>query len=190
MSASQLRVNAAELLREPGLRRHVTAIVGPSDVDARHESIAGDLTTELELVSTLDDIALTGTIAVPWQGLCRRCLRPLAESLVVEVDERYAEQPAEHDEAFRIEHGQIDLAPMIREHVLLAVDDPTVVPFRLSRSVPRVRRRSHDRPVPVRQRDGRRALGRPRPAPHPMTHPSVWRHPSAGWRPVRHETLR
>ena len=124
MSASQLRVNAAELLREPGLRRHVTAIVGPSDVDARHESIAGDLTTELELVSTLDDIALTGTIAVPWQGLCRRCLRPLAESLVVEVDERYAEQPAEHDEAFPIEHGQIDLAPMIREHVLLAVDDP------------------------------------------------------------------
>ena len=50
--------------------------------------------------------------------------RPLAESIVVEVDERYAEQPSEHDDAFAIEHGQIDLAPMVREHVLLAVDDP------------------------------------------------------------------
>ena len=61
---------------------------------------------------------------MPWQGNCRRCLRPFTETLVVEVDERYAEQPAEHDEAFPIEHGQIDLAPMVREHVLLAVDDP------------------------------------------------------------------
>ena len=52
---------------------------------------------------------------MPWQGECRRCLRPLDETLVVDVDERYAELPAEHDDAFPIEHGQIDLAPMVAE---------------------------------------------------------------------------
>jgi uncharacterized protein len=124
MSANVLHVNAAELLREPGLRRHVSAVVAPADVDAVHESISGEITVEVELESTLDDIAVVGTIAVPWEGQCRRCLRPLAERIVVDVDERYAEQPAAHDDAFPIEHGQLDLAPMVREHVLLVVDEP------------------------------------------------------------------
>jgi uncharacterized protein len=124
MAANQLHVNAAELLREPGLRRHVTTVVGAATIGADHPAVAGDVTIDLELVSTIDDIALTGTIEVPWQGECRRCLRPLRETLAVDVDERYAERPAEHDDAFPIEHGQIDLAPMVREHVLLAVDDP------------------------------------------------------------------
>jgi uncharacterized protein len=124
MAANQLHVNAAELLREPGLRRHVTTVVAPTTIGADHPAVASDVTVDLELVSTLDDIALTGTIEVPWEGECRRCLRPLDETLAVDVDERYAERPAEHDDAFAIEHGQIDLAPMVREHVLLAVDDP------------------------------------------------------------------
>ncbi len=124
MAASLLRVNAAELLREPGLHRIVSTEVAPLDVDALDDTITGELAVELQLNSTLDDIAVTGTIEVPWHGECRRCLRPLAETLLIDVDERYAEHPAEHDEAFPIEHGQIDLAPMVREHVLLAVDDP------------------------------------------------------------------
>jgi uncharacterized protein len=124
MPANQLHVNAAELLREPGLRRHVSVVVAPADIDAAHEAIDGEVVADLELVSTLDDIALAGTITVPWRGQCRRCLRPVAEALVVDVDERYAELPTEHDDAFPIEHGQIDLAPMVREQVLLAVDDP------------------------------------------------------------------
>jgi uncharacterized protein len=124
MAANQFHVNAAELLREPGLRRHVTTAVAPANIAADHPAVAGDVTVDLELNSTLDDIAVTGTIEVPWHGECRRCLRPLAETLAVEVEERYAEHPAEHDDVFPIEHGQIDLAPMVREHVLLAVDDP------------------------------------------------------------------
>jgi uncharacterized protein len=124
MAANQLHVNAAELLREPGLHRHVSTVVTPADIGADHPAVAGDIAVELELVSTLDDIALTGTIKVPWHGECRRCLRPLDEMVADHVDERYAERLAEHDDAFPIEHGQIDLAPMVREHVLLAVDDP------------------------------------------------------------------
>jgi uncharacterized protein len=123
MSANQLHVNAAELLREPGLHRHVEVTVAAASIDARHEAIGGDVAAALELVSTLDDIALSGTVGVPWRGSCRRCLRVLEETIVVEVDERYAERPDERDEAFPIEHGQIDLAPVLREHVLLAVAD-------------------------------------------------------------------
>jgi uncharacterized protein len=123
MSANQLHVNAAELLREPGLHRQVDVTVAAASIDAEHEAIDGDVSADLELVSTLDDIALSGTVRVPWRGSCRRCLRPLAEAIVVDVDERYAERPAVHDDAFPIAHGQIDLTPMLREHVLLAVGE-------------------------------------------------------------------
>jgi uncharacterized protein len=119
MSASELSINAAELLREPGLRRHVSVALDPAVVGAEHEAVAGDVSAELDLVSTLDDIGLTGIVTVPWQGTCRRCLRPIVETVTVDVDERYAEGAATEDDAFPIDHGHIDLAPVLREHVLL-----------------------------------------------------------------------
>ena len=47
---------------------------------------------------------------------------------MVDVDERYAEEDPTgrrrvDPDAFPIEHGQLDLAPMVREEVLLAVPD-------------------------------------------------------------------
>ena len=88
----------------------------------------GDIAIELPLTSTLDDIEVVGTLTVDWSDECRRCLTPLAGPLTVEVEERYA--PSSDDpgrtvdpEAFPIEHGQLDLAPMVREEVLLGVPD-------------------------------------------------------------------
>ena len=57
MSANQLHVNAAELLREPGLRRHVSAIVAPPTSTPRTTPIAGDCRRRRARSSTLDDIA-------------------------------------------------------------------------------------------------------------------------------------
>jgi uncharacterized protein len=123
-----LVVNAVELLRVPGTRKHVSVVIAPVDVDAASEAIAGDLTVEVDLESTVDDVGLSGTIGVPWAGHCRRCLRTLAETLVIDVDERYADSsgplgPAAIDAAFPIERGEIDLRPMVREEVLLAVGE-------------------------------------------------------------------
>ena len=80
------------------------------------------------LTSTIDDIEVAGTLTVDWADTCRRCLRPLADSLRIHVDERYAEADETglrrvDPEAFPIEHGQLDLAPMVREEVLLGVPD-------------------------------------------------------------------
>lgn len=118
-----LLVNATELLREPGTRKHVREVVSGSDMDPGHEAIAGDVTVTLDLESTLDDVGVTGTIEVPWQGHCRRCLKPMTETIAVDVDERYRDAPGPDDDAFPIERGQLDLRPMVREEVLLAVDE-------------------------------------------------------------------
>jgi len=118
-----LLVNATELLRDPGTRKHVADVAVASEIGAEHAAIAGDIGVAIDLESTLDDIAVTGSIEVPWQGHCRRCLKPMTETIVVDVDERYADAPSPDDDAFPIERGQLDLRPMVREEVLLAVDE-------------------------------------------------------------------
>ncbi len=126
--SNDLRVNAVELGRQPGTRRHIVRSIPLADVDIDDARLAGDVTVDVTLESTLDDIVVSGELSVAWSDECRRCLRPLADTLRVEVEERYAEPGAAAGTAtvlgtFPIEHGQIDLAPMVREEVLLAIPD-------------------------------------------------------------------
>jgi uncharacterized protein len=121
MMSSPLLVNAAELLREPGAQRRVEVAVPLADVDVHDPRLAGDVAVDVTLTSSLDDLVVAGRLRVAWSDECRRCLRPLADTLVADVEERYA--PGGGGGAFPIEHGQLDLAPMVREEVLLAIPD-------------------------------------------------------------------
>jgi uncharacterized protein len=118
--ANVLLINATELLREPGTRRRVDAAIPLVDVDVHDPRLAGDVAVDVTLASTLDDVEVTGALTVGWSDTCRRCLRAVGGPLVIDVDERYA---VEDPDAFPIEHGQIDLASMVRENVLLGVPD-------------------------------------------------------------------
>ena len=117
---SVLRINAAELLREPGSRRGVRAAIPLVDVEVDDARLAGDVAVDVTLESTLDDVEVAGTLRVDWSDTCRRCLRDVGGPLVIDVEERYA---VEDPDAFPIEHGQIDLASMVRENVLLGIPD-------------------------------------------------------------------
>jgi DUF177 domain-containing protein len=128
MGRPALLVNAIELLRQPGISQHLEIAVSLAEVEVVDPRLTGDVAVDLRLTSTIDDIVVTGRLTVAWSDSCRRCLRPIDELLVVDVDERYAEPDPEgrrpvDPEAFPIEHGQFDLAPMVREEVLLAVPD-------------------------------------------------------------------
>jgi uncharacterized protein len=131
MGRPALLVNATELLRQPGQRRSIDVTVPMADVDVDDPRLAGDIAVDVTLESTLDDIVVTGRLRVAWSDTCRRCLRPLEDTLAIDVEERYApvDDGGAHatrrvdPEAFPIEHGQLDLAPMVREEVLLGVPD-------------------------------------------------------------------
>jgi uncharacterized protein len=105
-----LLVNATELLRQPGTER-----------DLRVDVPLADVAVDVSLTSSLDDIVVAGQLRVAWSDECRRCLQPLSRQLVADVEERYA--PGGGEDAFPIEHGRLDLAPMVREEVLLAIPD-------------------------------------------------------------------
>ena len=117
-----LVLNAAELLRQPGSHRRVEVDVSRGELGLADARLTGDVTVDVDVESTLDDVIVTGRLTTSWRDQCSRCLRPLSGVLEMGVDERYAVDPGA-DDAYPIVRGQLDLAPMLREEVLLAMPD-------------------------------------------------------------------
>jgi len=115
-----LLVNAADLLRRPGSERLIQISLTAADLGLDDERFASDdlIAVDLQLESMSDGIVVAGTIDIPWHGVCRRCLRTLAEHTVSEVDELYQTVVTDPD-AFQIVGDQLDLLPMVRELALL-----------------------------------------------------------------------
>ena len=70
----QLKLNAVELLRQPGAIRHVDVAVDGEPIGVVHTALGGDIDLDLVLEALNDGIAVRGSIGVPWVGVCRRCL--------------------------------------------------------------------------------------------------------------------
>jgi uncharacterized protein len=117
-----LRVNTVELLRQRGNRRAVETVLDPADLDVEDERITGPVDVRLSLESTLDGIEVAGAVTVPWADECRRCLRAVVGVATADVHELFQERVVDPD-AFEIEGDQLDLAPMVRELVLLELPD-------------------------------------------------------------------
>ncbi|MGA7756826.1 MAG: DUF177 domain-containing protein [Ilumatobacteraceae bacterium] len=116
-----LRINAVELLRQPGAVRDVDVVVEAVPLDALHERLDGDVHVELRLEALNDGIKVTGTVSARWATVCRRCLADVAGVARGDVDELYQIQPLDPD-AYLIEDGQLDLVPLVRETVLIELD--------------------------------------------------------------------
>ncbi len=78
-----------------------------------------DLDVTLEAV--VEGVLVTGTAEVNLGGQCARCLEPITESSVVDLQELYLYPGKEldDDEASRIEDELIDLEPLLRDAVVL-----------------------------------------------------------------------
>ena len=116
-----LRINAVELLRQPGAVRDVTVDIEAAPLDAEHERLVGDIHVELRLTALNDGIDVDGTVSAAWSTVCRRCLVDVSGTAVGVVDELYQIEPLDPD-AYLIEDGQLDLAPLIRETALLELE--------------------------------------------------------------------
>jgi uncharacterized protein len=122
MVIRELRVNAAELLRQPGAMKVVDVDVSGTDLDVTHATLAGDIAVDLELLALNDGIAVSGRVVAPWVGPCRRCLRELSGHAVADVHELYQIELIDED-AYPILDNQVDLAPMARQAALLELDE-------------------------------------------------------------------
>jgi uncharacterized protein len=121
-AASALRVNAIELLRSPGSLREIAVTVPAEVVGVEDARVSGELVVALTATSSVDGIVVHGTVSTPWHGQCRRCLRDVDGVAVGDVEEIYQVDPRLED-AVAIVGDQIDLAPVVREYVLLELPD-------------------------------------------------------------------
>ena len=119
---SVLRVNAIELLRSPGSLREVAVTAPAEAVGVEDARVAGEVAVALTATSSVDGIVVHGTVSTPWHGQCRRCLRDVDGVAVGEVHEVYQVDPRLED-AVAIVGDQIDLAPVVREYVLLELPE-------------------------------------------------------------------
>ena len=122
-----LRINARELLREPGLQKSVDLSLPAAELGVDDARITDDITIDLTVTSGVDSIVVHGTVRMPWRAQCRRCLRDLQGTADIAVDEVYQdpddEMVVDDEQAFPIEGDQIDLVPAVREHLLLELPD-------------------------------------------------------------------
>jgi uncharacterized protein len=121
-AASALRVNAIELLRSPGSLREVAVTVPAESVGVEDARVSGDVVVALAATSSVDGIVVHGTVSTPWHGQCRRCLRDVDGVAVADVEEIYQVDPRLED-AVAIVGDQIDVAPVVREYVLLELPE-------------------------------------------------------------------
>lgn len=81
--------------------------------------LAEPLSGEVKLTRLEEGILLTGRVKTAVQLECHRCLRTFSYPLEVPVEQLYAERPGEDE--LPIERFRVDLAPAIRQELLLAL---------------------------------------------------------------------
>jgi len=113
-------VNVAELLRRPGTTRDVVfsaPVERLAVVDARIPE-GTEVGVDLHLEALPDALTVTGTVAAPWEGTCRRCLEPAHGHVVAAVTELYSPHP-DSDEIWPLSGDQLDLYPLVCEALML-----------------------------------------------------------------------
>jgi uncharacterized protein len=122
VTADPLRVPVAELRRRVGTRRTFVLDL-PLDLVAiaGTEVPAGDpIHVELVLESVLEGVVVAGEVRAPWTSACRRCLDTVAGTVGIPVRELFEHDPTP-GETYPIEDDHIDLDPLVRDAVLLAL---------------------------------------------------------------------
>ena len=120
-SRPALLVEIANLRRRTGATVPVvrTAVIPDLEITTArvHE---GRVDVDVIVENVLEGLVVHGRIRAVTEAECRRCLDPVTREVDVEVHEVYELHPTE-GETWPIEDDHIDLEPMVRESVMLAL---------------------------------------------------------------------
>ena len=109
----------------PLVRSVPAAGVGLLGVIAVPES--GEVELDLLIESVVEGVLVSGTAFAKVEGECARCLEPISDEVEVRITELYAwpdsttDETTDEDEVSRIENDLIDLEPVVRDAIVLAL---------------------------------------------------------------------
>ena len=124
-------IDTRDLGRRPGSSRELVrtapapAGFGLPEVIAVPEG--ADVALDLLLESVVEGVLVSGTVTAPLAGECSRCLDPITDEITVELTELYAypdsttDETTEDDEVSRLVDDVVDLEPVVRDTIVLAL---------------------------------------------------------------------
>ncbi|MEZ0578818.1 DUF177 domain-containing protein [Nocardioides sp. MH1] len=127
-----LVLDTRELGRRPGSQRELT-LAAPAPADLGIEVLTvpegSQIEFDLRLEAVMEGVLVTGTAQAVVDGECARCLEPIHDEIEVTFqelfvydDRRHDEQDeSEDDETRRLEDDLVDLEPLLRDAVVLAL---------------------------------------------------------------------
>ena len=127
---SPLVLDTRDLPRRPGVMRAVNRVApAPSDLGLELIGVpsGAQLTLDLRLESVSEGVLVSGAVSAPVTGECGRCLRPINQTVVVNIQELYAyensttDETTDEEEVGRLQGDLIDLEPVLRDAVVLAL---------------------------------------------------------------------
>ena len=121
-----LVLDTRELGRRPGSMRPArfpAPAPGGLGVDLIGVSAGAEIDLDLRLESVMEGVLVSGTATAPLTGECGRCLETVQDELTVDLQElfAYAASAADEDETARMEGDLLDLEPVLRDAVVLAL---------------------------------------------------------------------
>ena len=136
--ADPWKVDLRELGRRAGSMRDWEKTVPSSErwgIEMIGVPAGAPVELHLRLESVMEGVLVTGEVDAPVTGQCARCLEPVEDTLHLDVQELFAyegsttEATSEEDEVRRIDGEHLDLAPLVRDAVVLALPlSPTCTP--------------------------------------------------------------
>ncbi|HEV8571809.1 MAG TPA: YceD family protein [Actinomycetota bacterium] len=116
-------VDVRDLLDSPGSSRqlHLAERFEDLETELGEASPEVPLRIDVLLESVLEGILVSGPLSGRIDYRCARCLTPFSGDFRVEVTELFAREPTADDDDYPVREGAIDLEPMVRDAVLLAM---------------------------------------------------------------------
>jgi uncharacterized protein len=123
-SPAQARaIDVRDLLDNPGSSRQLHLAELFEDLETELAEVSAEVPVRIDVLleSLVEGILVTGPLSGRVDYRCARCLKPYSGDFRVEVTELFVRQPAPDDDDYPVREGTIDLEPMVRDAVLLAV---------------------------------------------------------------------
>ena len=122
-------LDTRELGRRPGSQRQVSLTVpAPADlgIEVLRVPEGSPVELDLRLEAVMEGVLVTGTASVELVGECARCLDEITDESVVDLQELFVyedhhDPSEEDDEVSTLEGDLVDLEPLLRDAVVLAL---------------------------------------------------------------------
>ena len=124
-------LDTRELGRRPGSQRQVVRQVpAPAElgIEVLHVPEGSPVDIDLRLEAVMEGVLVTGDATAALEGECVRCLEAVRDQIEVPFQELYvyddrtpADDDGQDDEVRRLEDDLLDLEPLLRDAVVLAL---------------------------------------------------------------------